>query len=38
MHSNFYTLYYPVWAVKSDHHGVFLTFKKFAQRFFDPAI
>ena len=34
MHSNFYTLYYPVWAVKSDHYRVFLTFEKFAQRFF----
>jgi hypothetical protein len=38
MHSSFYTLYYPFWAVKSYRIGVFLTFKKFAQQFFDPAI
>ena len=34
MHGNFYTLYHPVWAVKSNRIWVFLTFEKFAQQFF----
>jgi hypothetical protein len=37
MHSSFYTLHYPFWAVKSDLDRVFLRSKKFAHRIFVPC-